>query len=261
MITLINKHVGCIPINKDFLLSNFIPTFLYLPLVLILWFLFKSRRSDIRRWQKTLHLQNHEEVFHQIYQGANGYLLSQHARQGHDAMEYTYGEITFLSFIALLSLAKPDKNTVFYDLGSGIGKAVVACSMVFSVRKSVGVELFPELYFDACKRVEQLASIKNYTDPAKKIKFVLGDFLEVYLEDATLVFINSTAFFGPTWEKLCARLDHLSHLNTVITTSKALVCDNFSLVKCTQVEMSWGVVFAYIHTRKTKRTNRLEKIE
>jgi SAM-dependent methyltransferase len=252
------------PINKDFPLSNFISNLLYLLLVIlisILYFFYNSKRSNIRRWHKSLHLQDHEEIFQQIYGDANGYLLSQHARQKHNAMEYTYGEIKFLSFIALLSLTKPDENTVFYDLGSGIGKAVLACSMVFPVRKSVGVELFPELYFDACKRARLLASIKNYSTQEKKIEFILGDFLEVNFEDATLIFINSTAFFGPTWEKLCARLDLSLYLNTVITTSKALLCDNFSLIRRTQVEMSWGVVFAYIHTRKTKHTNRLEKIE
>ena len=68
------------------------------------------------------------------------------ARQKQDAIEYVYGEIEFLPFIALLSLDKPDSKTVFYDLGSGIGKAVLACAMVYPVHKSVGVELLPELY-------------------------------------------------------------------------------------------------------------------
>nr|WP_238584122.1 hypothetical protein [Legionella tucsonensis] len=221
----------------------------------------KRKQINVAQWQKSLNLQEHAHVFHLIYTDANGFMLSQNARHEHDAMEYAYGEIEFLSFIALLSLTNPNENTVFYDLGSGTGKAVLACSMVYPVDKSIGIELFPELYLDSCKRLDQLASMKNYAEQAKKIRFILGDFLEVNLDDATLVFINSTAFFGATWEKLCAKLDHLPHINTVITTSKTLSSTHFTLTTCTKVEMSWGVVFAYIHTRKQLSTNCLENIE
>ncbi len=218
---------------------------------LLLHLKFKRKQINVLRWQKLLNLQEHAQVFRQIYTDANGFMLSQNARHVHDAMEYAYGEIEFLSFIALLSLTNPNKNTVFYDLGSGTGKAVLACGMVFPICKSIGIELFPELYLDSCKRRDQLAAMKNYAEQTKKIQFILGDFLKVNLDDATLVFINSTAFFGPTWEKLCAKLDHLPHLNTVITTSKTLSSTHFTVTTRTKVEMSWGVVFAYVHTRKT----------
>lgn len=86
-------------------------------------------------------------------------------------MEYSYGEIEFFSFIALLSLINPNENTVFYDLGSGTGKAVIACGMVFPVQKSIGIELFPELYLHSCQQVEQLAAIKQYDTQAQKLSF------------------------------------------------------------------------------------------
>ncbi|MGM9455094.1 methyltransferase [Legionella bozemanae] len=232
-------------------LLSFLICLLLVLFTLLLHLKFKRKQINVLRWQKLLNLQEHAQVFRQIYTDANGFMLSQNARHVHDAMEYAYGEIEFLSFIALLSLTNPNKNTVFYDLGSGTGKAVLACSMVFPICKSIGIELFPELYLDSCKRRDQLAAMKNYAEQTKKIQFILGDFLKVNLDDATLVFINSTAFFGPTWEKLCAKLDHLPHLNTVITTSKTLSSTHFTVTTRTKVEMSWGVVFAYVHTRKT----------
>ena len=85
---------------------------------------------------------------------------------------------------------------------------------------------------------------------SQKIEFVLGDFLEVNLEDATMIFINSTALFNPTWEKICSRMEQLEKLTTVITTSKALSSKHFSVIGQTQVAMSWGVVLAYLHVRK-----------
>lgn len=188
-------------------------------------------------------------------------MLSQQARKTQDAFDYVYGEINFLSFVALLSLAKPDNTTVFYDLGSGVGKAVLACAMVYSVRKSVGVELFPQLHSAACKQAEQLACIENYNKQAKCVEFILGDFLQVNLDDATMIFINSTALVNPTWSTLCLRLEHLPHLTTVITTSKPLSSTKFEVLIETQVEMSWGVVLAFIQVKKRKTTNSLENIE
>lgn len=222
----------------------------------------KRKQLQIHSWKKSLNLLEHERNFHQLYQDKNGFHLSKQARQNHDELEYTYGEIEFLSFIALLSLANPNEQTVFYDLGAGIGKAVLACAMVYPVQKSVGVELFPQLYDCAYHCAEQLAEIKEYEAKAKKISFILGDFLEVDLDDATFIFINSSALFGPTWEMLCARIDNLPHIKTVITTSKALLSTQFVLIKRTRVTMSWGIVFAYVHLRqKVILINNIENIE
>ncbi|MGC1183297.1 hypothetical protein [Legionella sp.] len=227
--------------------------FLYLAPIIAVFFIYfplKRKQFHINKWQKSLNLTNHARVFHQLYQNINGFILSQQARKKYDTLDYVYGEIKFLPFIALLSLTKLNDETVFYDLGCGIGKAVLACAMVYPIRKSVGVELLPELYFQACKQVTQLAIVKNYTTQANKIEFILGDFLEVNLNEATFIFINSTAVFNPTWEKLCTRLERLPCLMTIITISKALRSKKFIVVTQTLVEMSWGIVFAYVHVRK-----------
>lgn len=228
-------------------------TFLYtLPILLLLYATMAKKRKQfhIRKWQKSLNLQEHSQIFEQLYQNTNGFALSQQARQSSDALDYTYGEIEFFPFIALLSLAKPDENTIFYDLGCGVGKAVLACAMVYPIRKSVGIEILPPLYSKACQLAKKLEVMNNYADAASKIEFISGDFLEANLNEATYIFINASAFFNPTWEKLCSRLDHLPHLITVITTSKTLNSNVFSPIVKTKIQMSWGVVSAYIHVRK-----------
>lgn len=222
-------------------------------LMALFFFFMRQRRRILRikRWQKILNLQDHQHVFQQLYQPIDGFILSNLARQKQNAIEYTYGEIEFLPFIALLSLVKPDRETVFYDLGSGIGKAVIACAMVYPVLKSVGVELLPELYLGALDQAKKLATNLDYAEKTKKIEFVLGNFLEVDLKEATLIFINSTTIFGSVWESLCILLDNLPQLNHVITTSKTLMSTHFLVTNHTKIEMSWGIVEAYIHTRKT----------
>ena len=213
----------------------------------------RIKQGRIEQWKKSLHIDEHERVFQQLYHHANGFLLSQQARQKSDSLDYVYGEIKLLPFLALFSLAQPDEQTVFYDLGCGVGKAVLACAMVYPINKSVGIEILPQLYFNACRQVDYLAQLPNYAEQAKKIEFILGDFLEVNLDEATIIFINSTSFFGPTWEKICARIEQLPQLKIVITTSKTLPGKHFKVILQTQIEMSWGVVFAYIHARKKSK--------
>lgn len=219
-------------------------------LLLCIYISYKRKQFHIKQWKKSLCLEEHSKVFLSVYQETNGFFLSQKARQKQDALDYVYGEIEFVSFSALLSLVGPDEQTIFYDLGCGIGKAVLACAMVYPIEKSVGVEVFSELYFAACNQIKALEGIEEYHELSKKIEFIHGDFFEVNLDEATLIFINATALFNPAWQKLCARIDKLPHLVSVITTSKALCCVNFSVIKKTHVEMSWGVVRAFVHTRK-----------
>src|SRR3990167_7454451 len=79
------------------------------------------KKNKIKRWSKSLNLQHHGQVFETLVHDTDGFLLSRQARQGRDAFDYVYGEIDFLSFIALIALTHPHENTQFYDLGSGIG--------------------------------------------------------------------------------------------------------------------------------------------
>lgn len=207
----------------------------------------------IYRWKRTLHLSQHQLHFKKLYQNVCGFILSKQAREKGDAFEYVYGEIEFIPFIALLSLVNPDEKTIFYDLGCGTGKAVIAAAMVYPIQKSVGIELFPELYHCACEQRKQLATTANYLTAANNIEFILADFLTVDLNPATLIFINSTGFIGDTWKTLCKRLDTLPQLETVITTSKPLASDVFTPIKVSKTLMSWGVVLSYIHVRKHKK--------
>lgn len=224
------------------------PLFLcLLILYLTVWLVRARKKQRIRQWQQALRIPEHQAIFDHLYSAVDGFKLSRLSREKQDAFDYVYGEIEFLPFLAFLSLVPLDKNTVFYDLGSGTGKAVLAAAMVYPLKRSVGIEIMPELHAAACGQKNKLATLPAYAEAAEKIDFFLGDFLEADLREANCVFINATAFIGETWSRLCEKLETLPRLTTVITTSKVLISTRFILVKSTKIMMSWGVVLCYIH--------------
>lgn len=217
----------------------------------ILFFSYWRQQLAIKRWRKALAIDKHLANYQLLFADINGFVLSREARATQDAMEYTYGEIEFIPFIALLSLTKPNQNTVFYDLGSGVGKAVFACAMIFNTQKSCGIELFPLLHHAAVKQRLSLEQIPSYQGIANSIHFINADFLNTDFSDATLIFMNATAFFGDTWEAINQHLRQTKPGTIIITTSKKLSCAGFNLIKMTMVQMSWGPVKAYIQQRVT----------
>ncbi|MBA3536812.1 MAG: hypothetical protein H0T84_09415 [Tatlockia sp.] len=211
----------------------------------------KKLRQQIilKRWKKALALDKHSPVFQKLYREVNGFTLSRQARKTKDAVEYVYGEIVFEPFIALLSLCNPNSSTVFYDLGSGTGKAVLACAMVFNVNKSCGIELFPSLHQASILQQQRLRGIPEYQTKADSIAFINADFIKTELSNASLIFINSTTFFGESWELISKHLEQIKPGSLVITTSKPLPSAFFITLRKTEVAMSWGIVFAFIQRR------------
>lgn len=208
------------------------------------------RRRRVYRWRKRLQLNLHQADFNLLYSDVDGFALSKQARAQQDSMEYVYGEIEFESFIALLSICPITPQTVFYDLGSGVGKAVIACAMVFNLQAYRGIELFEELHQVAKRRAALLQKIPRYQDKALHIAFKQGDIWQEPFSDATLIFVNATAFFGERWTQLSHHIGQVKPGSLVISTSKALDSDLFEPISEKPLRMSWGVVKAYIQRRR-----------
>lgn len=224
---------------------------LSLIIIRTIFFIYPRRRqhASVKQWKAALAINKHFAIFHQLYQSVDGFSLSKKERIGRDAFEYTYGEIEFESFIALLSLCNPDASSVFYDLGSGTGKPVLACAMVFNVKKCCGIELFSSLHQCAITQQQRLQEIPDYIENAGRIEFKQGDFLHTPFADASLIFINATGYFGDTWVKISKCIEQITPGSLVLSTSKALSSNAFICLQKTQIEMSWGIVAAFIQKR------------
>lgn len=208
-----------------------------------------QQQRAVKQWRKRFRIDAHLKVFNALYREFNGFSLSKAAREQADSCEYVYGEISFEPFIALLAHCNIDSQTVFYDLGSGLGKAVIACAMVFDVKKACGIELFSSLQESAQQVRAQLIQNPDYAKQAERIEFIRDDFFYTPYYDATLIFINATSFFGDRWKRISQQLEQLPLACQVISTSKPVQSDLFTVTRILQVPMSWGVVTTFIQKK------------
>lgn len=130
----------------------------------------------------------------------------------------------------------------------------MACAMVFDVEKACGIELFANLHQAANQQKQKLLKNAAYQKNISSISLLQGNFLAIDFSDANLIFINATGFIGPIWHKIQEKLIQLSPGTVIITISKKLNSNDFTLQKTTHIEMSWGIATAYIQQLKSTPT-------
>lgn len=104
----------------------------------------------------------------------------------------TYGEITYEGVEKLVQYFKKyfNKNTVFYDLGCGLGKMVTHIGLKYGVKKSCGIEYSKERYMGC---MDNYSLCKNYN---KNIEFINGSYFDIPIDTATVVYVDDTAFLS-----------------------------------------------------------------
>ncbi len=110
-------------------------------------------------------------------------------KEGHSA----YGEILQEGVETMLKELEHlfNKDTVFYDLGSGLGKLVYHIGMKVKPKKACGIEFSKERHDYAVGTKEVLDLTDEETH---NISFINGNILNQDLTDATVVFSDNTAF-------------------------------------------------------------------
>ncbi|MFC1854784.1 hypothetical protein ACFLY6_02865 [Candidatus Dependentiae bacterium] len=104
-----------------------------------------------------------------------------------------YGEITYESSAIVLNELNLNKNDIFYDLGSGLGKFVIQTHLTTPAKKAVGIELSPTRLKRAKKALVKLKTLGKVRK-GQEIDFLYGDIAKANVSDATVVFMCSTCF-------------------------------------------------------------------
>ena len=154
--------------------------------------------------------------------------------------EFIYGEIDFLSFYTILVRVSPSKQDVFYDLGSGSGKAVLSAMWFFNVKKSIGIELLPPLYHQSHL---QLAQSNQWFvhNQIENIQFINDSFLDYDFGDADIIYVAATCLNDDTWNLLISKMASLKPSTRIIVATRMIHHEQFECLYQGIELMSWGL--------------------
>jgi len=158
--------------------------------------------------------------------------------------EFIYGEIDFLSFHNILEKAQPQPNDIFYDLGSGAGKAVFCAALFFDLSKSCGIELLLPLYLKAKERIDKASVLLQHSEAESRLKqihFVNDSFLNFDFSDANIIYVAATCLHDTTWKKLINKMVKLKSGTRIIVATKSIQQKHFELIYQGIDLMSWGL--------------------
>ncbi len=195
-------------------------------------------------------------LFETLFSDTNGYHLSVTGRNKlpHATKAHTYGEVTYDGFKAMLALADPKADEVFYDLGSGTGKAVILASLFVPFKKLIGIEVIKDLY-DASnsillqyeKLISENPAILTYRP---MISYIHSDFNDADFSDADIIYMNSTCFdYELAHLPFIRKMETLKVGTRVITNSIPLISPYYESKPMGEFKFSWGNASVFLQTK------------
>lgn len=202
-----------------------------------------------------MELEEAKTIFDSLYKDVDGRTLSLQGREENQykSKSFVYGEVVPDSFYQILSVLNPKPGQVFYDLGSGTGKAVMLAHMLFDFSQTNGIEFVESLYQASAlvlKRFkEEIVPKLGNKDGKSKISFIFGSFLDVDLSDGDVFWVNSTCFQEDIILALDQKLMDLKPGAQIITLSKTLKSPCYEIYKHQLYDFSWGQATAFFHRK------------
>ena len=152
---------------------------------------------------------------------------------------------------------------IFYDLGSGAGKPIIAMSMMHKFQKLIGIEFLENLSNlskDVKKNYDKTINDKfdknkqlfSFEQP-NEIEFIRGDFFQQSWENANVIFANSTCFSMEMIDNIAKKANKECKSGTIIITFKKKLNklnSDWEIKDGFRRLMTWGIATIYVHKRK-----------
>ena len=138
-------------------------------------------------------------------------------------------------------------NLVFWDLGCGAGKVLVAAAISEKFSEIYGVEFLEELSNGAntaCHQFMKLAEENKMIKP-DKMNVTKGDILKVDWSNADIIYIASVCYPEPLMEGIIEKTKFLKK-GTIIITLKLMTEMSLKAIQHFKIKMTWGSSDIYI---------------
>lgn len=201
-----------------------------------------------------------KKIIDEIYADINGLSIYEGIRNSmpiSSAEAFYYNEIFPEDFQKALSRIPPQRKGFFYDLGSGVGKKTLISSFYSGFRKSIGIELVPELYSASKMALERYRRAIQpwFCEDLRKreIDFVHADFHDYNFSDADVCFMSLSipamrAELAPG-SRLAIKLEKLSKGAWLITTGLPFASPAYSLLGYDNCRFLKGVGRLFFHKK------------
>ena len=179
--------------------------------------------------------------------------------QKHSENSLVYGEIDLQGFIQLLltndiNIPHSSKD-IFYDLGSGSGRAVFAARYIGDYKECIGIELLGNLH-NMATSVQSLYKFQyKHKLLHDDINFIHSDLLDVkeWWSVGTVVYIPNLLFDNVLMEQIVEKAKYAPNNAYWICLKKFNSDESFNtefeLIHQCPVEMSWGQSNVYVYKR------------
>ena len=217
--------------------------------------------------------------------------MKERDKEGFTAPKFVYGEIPFSSMADTFErirkkhsgLLKPGGH--FLDIGSGVGKTLVAAALLHEFKSCTGIEILETLHKEAEGVLERwnsaikskdISFVKNIAreSPWPQLRSVHGDIVAeekrimdgfeggdvVNIGKMDIVFANATCFDGGLMESIAKAADRMRPGAFFVSTTNVLPSVKWEIVDTFASKGSWGSVTVYIHKRRSKRSALLHRL-
>ena len=188
------------------------------------------------------------------------------AHEQYSENSLVYGEIEFESFQKLLQSLPPPPpppavshgtragNGIFYDLGSGSGRAVFTARFIGDFDRCVGIELLPNLHQLAASVNSLYKILYRHKLQWQTVEFHCADLMEYDWSDGTVVYAPSLLFDDDMMAYIGTKAKDLRQGAYLISLKKfagAAVLDPTALEMIQEAvfPMSWGSANVYVYRR------------
>ena len=189
-------------------------------------------------------------IFGKIYNFIKGSSLSQDERSSKTLIgtEYTYGEIELIHFLPLFNLLNKGKDEVFWDLGCGVGKVMLAASIgTDNYTKIYGVEMLESLCEGANQAIDSYCSEEKVD--RSKFTVIQGDMTKIDWSNADVIYVSSLCFPDELVKAIAERGRLLKRGARILTLKKWPFPEVYKLIDDFKVKMTWGMTRLFIMER------------
>lgn len=189
------------------------------------------------------------KTIQKAYQTTPSYSMSKHYRVAHEPTnpDLIYGELSISAFLYLCALIPKHINFKIYDLGCGDARLLLATTLYFRNLEAIGIEKIADLQIAASSIA--LSMQAQIAKNNSTLSVVEDNFFQRDFSDADIVYINAAAMSEETWQELHSLFEKLKVGSHIITVTRKLETQLFSLIYAGIHEASWGNARVYIYLK------------